>query len=308
MKDLSSIAIMTCWYGDYPWYFPYFVKSCKYNPSIDFIIVTDNTNVIPEKPDNIKVVYKTLEDFKINASQKLGFEVVINKPYKLCDFKPAYRFLFPEILGSYDFWGHGDIDMVYGDIRGFMTNELLADFDILNSRVDFITGTFCLYRNIEKLNTLFMQSRDYKHVFTNEEYFSFDECSFLFNDLALGNSILDYPDSIQSMTYLAVKGELEGNFKVFFDHIIAQGVSDEIKWQNGLILFKNQFECMFYDMIEYKVKCENKKAVYPIPDVFYFNIKGINKNSFFRLLYSKILDNWEKLKDFIQKKEPQTAE
>ncbi len=59
MKNSPSIAIITCWYGDYPWYFPYFVKSCKYNPSIDFIIVTDNKNVIPEKPDNIKAVSYT---------------------------------------------------------------------------------------------------------------------------------------------------------------------------------------------------------------------------------------------------------
>lgn len=307
MKNSPSIAIITCWYGDYPWYFPYFVKSCKYNPSIDFIIVTDNTNVIPEKPDNIQVLYKTLEDFKIEASKKLGFEVVVNEPYKLCDFKLAYGFLFSEIMGSYDFWGHGDIDMVYGDIRGFMTNELLENFDILNSRIDFITGTFCLYRNIEKMNTLFMLSRDYKHVFTNEEYFSFDECNFLFNEIALGNSILDYPNNIQSMTYLAVKGQRDGDFRVFFDHIIAQGVSNKIKWHNGLIIFKNQFECMFYDMIEYKVKCENKKVTYPIPDVFYFNVKGINKNSFFKLSYLKLIEKWEKVKSSIKRETSQAA-
>ena len=32
----KSIAILTCWYGEYPWYFPYFIHSCVYNPSVDF--------------------------------------------------------------------------------------------------------------------------------------------------------------------------------------------------------------------------------------------------------------------------------
>jgi len=121
MKNSPTIAILTCWYGDYPWYLPYFIKSCTYNPSIDFIIITENLTTIPNKPSNVIIIYKSFDEFKNNANSKLGFRVALNTPYKLNDFKPAYGFLFPEIFSQYDFWGHADIDMVYGNIRGIMT-------------------------------------------------------------------------------------------------------------------------------------------------------------------------------------------
>lgn len=57
-----------------------------------------------------------MDEIKVTASEKLSFAVNIGYPYKLCDFKPAYGFLFPEIIKRYDFWGHGDIDVVYGNI------------------------------------------------------------------------------------------------------------------------------------------------------------------------------------------------
>ncbi|MBL0736053.1 hypothetical protein JI750_04095 [Flavobacterium sp. GN10] len=275
MKISPSIAILTCWYGDYPWYLPYFIKSCKYNPSIDFVIITENKTIIPNKPSNVIVVNKSFDEFKNNASFRLGFQVALDTPYKLNDFKPAYGFLFPEIISKYDFWGHADIDMVYGNIRGFMTDELLQNYDILTSREDFIMGTFCLFRNNQQMNTLFMKSRDYRYILTNEQYFSFDECNFLFEELGLGHSILDYPNNLQSMTYLAKKGNKEGSFKAFFDRLIIRGMSNKIRWDNGLIIYDDKFECLFYDMIDYKVKCKNKNASSTIPDIFYFNEKGI---------------------------------
>ncbi len=147
MKQHFSIAILTCWYGPYPWYLPYFIHSCKYNPTIDYILITDNKEPILNKPVNVKIIYKTLDAIKAQASKKLGFTVNIDYPYKLCDYKPAYGFLFPEIIEGYDFWGHGDVDVVYGNIRDFMTNELLNNYDIISSRHEYITGTFCLFRN-----------------------------------------------------------------------------------------------------------------------------------------------------------------
>lgn len=30
-----SIAILTCWYGSYPWYFQYFIHSCKFNSLVE---------------------------------------------------------------------------------------------------------------------------------------------------------------------------------------------------------------------------------------------------------------------------------
>ncbi len=104
----NTIAILTCWYGTYLWYFSYFLHSCSYNPSVDFYIITDNEDVIYNQPPNVKIVNKELNELMEAASQKLGFSVAINHPYKLNDFKPAYGFIFPELIDGYDFWGHSD--------------------------------------------------------------------------------------------------------------------------------------------------------------------------------------------------------
>jgi hypothetical protein len=78
-------------------------------------------------------------------------------------------------LEGSDFWAHGDIDIVYEDIRNFMTDEILNSYDNISSRHDYITGTFCLFKNNQQMNTLFMQSKDYKKVMSSADHFCFDE-------------------------------------------------------------------------------------------------------------------------------------
>jgi len=273
--NLKSIAVLTCWYGPYPWYFPYFVHSCRFNPTIDFIIITDNKELIPDKPDNVIIVDKSLADVRNFASEKLGFQVNIDYPYKLCDFKPAYGFIFSEIVKNYDFWGMGDIDIVYGNIRSFMTDDVLSTYDVVSSRHDYITGSFCLFRNNEQMNTLFMQSRDYRQVFSSYNHFCFDECNFLWSELQNGASIFDFPNNVQSMTYVVKKTELEGKLKAFFDFIIVEGTPGQIKWKSGKIIYKNKYEAMFYHLVKFKTECKKTNVLYPIPDTFYFSSNTI---------------------------------
>lgn len=272
---LSKIAILICWYCPYPWYFPYFIHSCSFNPTVDFIIITDNKEPIPNQPTNVKIIYKTLDEIKATASEKLDFTVNIDYPYKLCDFKPAYGFLFPKVIKDYDFWGHGDIDVVYGNIRNFMTEEILNSYDIISSRHDYITGNFCLFRNNEQMNTLFMQSKDFKTVFSSTEHYCFDECNFLFDELKKGASIFDFPDHIQSMTYVVKKAAEEGKLKAFFDFIIVEGTPGKIKWERGKMIYKDLYEALYYHLVIFKKECRNPVVLNPIPDTFYFTSKKI---------------------------------
>ncbi|PXY46736.1 DUF6625 family protein [Flavobacterium hydrophilum] len=289
MNIQHSIALITCWHGDYPWYFPYFIKSCIANPTIDFIIVTGNTQEIPNKPSNVIIVHQPLDEFKTLAAKKFGFELNFDKPYKLCDFKPAYGFLYEDIFEKYDFWGHGDIDMVYGNIRGFITPDILNNYDLINSHKNFITGTFCLYRNNYFMRTLFMESPDYQKVFSSPEWTGFDECNSLYDELQTpGVSVFDFPNH-RSMTHVVCKAQKEGRIKVLFESYFHRTMNDKMRWDNGRVIFSNKKECLFYDMIKYKAECEDQTVTQPIPDIFYFNKKGINKKSFWRLLGLKII-------------------
>jgi hypothetical protein len=74
------------------------------------------------------------------ACEKLGFGVNIKHSYKLCDFKPAYGFIFFELIENYDFWGYCDIDIIFGSIRDFITKEILESHDLISTRPDWIPG------------------------------------------------------------------------------------------------------------------------------------------------------------------------
>ena len=111
----------------------FYLESCRHNPSIDFLIFTD-CGVPNISCDNVTIIDSTLEQFQARARKKLGQHVVIESPYKLCDFKPAFGVIFEEYLRDYDFWGNADIDIVYGKIRDFLTNQLLYQYDVLTAR------------------------------------------------------------------------------------------------------------------------------------------------------------------------------
>jgi hypothetical protein len=268
-KNKKNIAIIICWYGTYPWYFSYFIHSCAYNPTIEFFIVTGNEKPFYNLPNNVKTVHKTLDEIKKRATEKLNLDVNLDCPYKLCDFKPAYGFLFPEIIDEYDFWGHGDIDVIYGNIRNFITDEILKSYDVITVRHDFLVGYFTLYRNCKKVNELFMLSKDYKKVFTTQKHFCFDECNFAFWKLDHDISFEDVADQceIESMTHVVKKLHREKKLNAYFDMHAVEGVEGKLLWEKGTLIFKHQFEVILYHLIILK-KIYSPKTPRHIPDKF----------------------------------------
>lgn len=253
-KHPRKIAMIVCYFGKIPWYFRFFAKSCAYNPDVDFFLVTDIH--FPEKlPDNIIIVRKTLEEIRLLAQEKFAFEVALYTPYKLCDFKPAYGFLFSELLTEYDFWGHGDLDVVYGNIRKFITDEMMDNFDVICSRPEYVPGYFTLFRNNEVGQKLFMHSRDYKTVFQDAENFCFDETNWQWLPVIEGKSIFELKCEIQSMTYVVKKLALCGTIKAYFDMLVVEGLPGGLEWNNGTLIVrkgKREQEVMLYHFISFK--------------------------------------------------------
>ncbi|QLC64860.1 hypothetical protein LPB248_00765 [Flavobacterium sp. LPB0248] len=272
---LKSIAVITCWYGDYPWYLPYYIHSCRFNPTIDFYIITNNTEIIPNKPDNVKIIFRELEDIINSASEKLGFKINIDYPYKLCDFKPAYGFLFPEIINGYDFWGQSDLDIIYGDVRDFINQDMLNQYDFISLRHDYTTGCFALYKNNDLMNTFFMRSKDFRRVFSNSEHFCFDECNFAWDELTEGNSIFDINTEIESFTHIIRKAQLTKEINAHFDFILIEGLTGRITFDNGRIYYKNEFEGVMYHLFWFKKNYIPLKKPRKIPDKYYISKKSI---------------------------------
>lgn len=161
------------YFGRFNNYFPLFLRSCGANLSVDFLVFTDDTTPY-EYPGNVKVAYMTFNEFKARAVRKLGFEPCLPSPYKLCDFKPAYGLLFEDYLDGYDYWGHCDCDLIFGDLGRLLMPVLDQGYDKI-----FAAGHLTLYRNTPENNRRFMKplhGREiYREAFTTPRVYVFDE-------------------------------------------------------------------------------------------------------------------------------------
>lgn len=277
----ASIVLLYPFFGRLPWYFPYFIHTCKYNPSVDFIVFTDNEPPF-ELPPNVSFVWMSFTQFKETISQKLGFQVELEpQPYKFCDLRPAFGEVFDNYIKDYDFWGHGDTDVIFGNIRNFLTDEILAEHDIICLRHDYISSWFTLYRNTPKLNSLFRQSKDYEKVFTTPKYFNFDETNLTFFEFAHLVPYQLIKSEVESMTHLVKRLHDEQYIKAYFDMHAIEGKPGRTKWMNGRLIYKNKFEVLLYHLLELKKVYKPKAAPAVIPDVFYISetrIYGPRKN------------------------------
>lgn len=237
MISPKSIVFITCYFGHWPPWINFFFETCKFNPSVDFLLFTDCD--IPEaEAGNLKFIPFSLEKFNLLASEKLALKIALTNPYKICDFKPAFGALFQDHIHLYDFWGHLDVDLVLGDIREFITHDLLSKYELLAPRKEYVPGHFTLYKNCNKVNQLYRKSRDYKKIFTTpDQYFCFDECNFQWFELLKGKPIDQLNCDITSMTHIAKSLAEQELLKAYFEtHILEE---DTIDSDGNLITFNN---------------------------------------------------------------------
>lgn len=169
---MKSIALVLVYFGKKPNYFELWLKSAEYNSSIDFFIFTD-LNI--SETANIHVKRITFDDFKDRVNNKFSFECILNTPYKICDYRPAFGVIFDEELREYDYWGYVDSDVIFGNLRKFLTNEILDNYDRFSN-----LGHLTVFRNTQENNRKFMFSKcgmyySYKEAFQIAENTAFDE-------------------------------------------------------------------------------------------------------------------------------------
>lgn len=169
-----KFAFVIPYFGRLPRYFPLWLKSCAVNPDFDFLLFTDDLRSFAY-PDNVLVHPMQFSSLQELVQSKFSFPVALPSPYKLCDYKAAYGEIFSAFLQGYDYWGFCDVDVIWGNMRKFISDQVLQSYDRIYTR-----GHCSLFKNNETVNRYYKTLKaegclNYKEVYTTEESCYFDE-------------------------------------------------------------------------------------------------------------------------------------
>lgn len=161
---MKKIAYIVPYFGNLPDDFELWLLSCKYNPSVNWIMFIDDKRNF-NYPPNVKVYYITFKKLKNRIQALFDFPISLDTPYRLCDFKVAYGEIFQEELTEYDYWGYCDIDLIFGDIRGFITEDILNTYEKIGFQ-----GHSTIYLNTSHVNKRYRYCLNGKSLY--KEYFT----------------------------------------------------------------------------------------------------------------------------------------
>lgn len=168
------IAQIIPYFGKWPEWIDLYFYSCGQNPIIDFIFYTDCE--IPEiHADNLIFNKYTYEEYSELISNRLNINYNNSNPYKLTDLKPFLGYIHDQELKEYDFWGFGDIDLVYGDLSKLINDEMLDRYDLITTHNYHIAGHFCLCRNNEYYKNACFKINNWKSKVLANNHYGLDE-------------------------------------------------------------------------------------------------------------------------------------
>ena len=236
-----KILLIVVYYGSWPPWFPAYLESCRTNETIDWLFITDCANP-PSAPSNVKFTASTRENLIEMVTKRLAIDVVIPSNRKLCDIRPIYGVIFDNHIQGYDFWGFCDVDVIWGNIRHFYTDEILAKYDAISARKSRLSGHFTLLRNCNKINLAFWDYPSLVKILVNPAYCWFDEQGF--------------SDHLASRPSISILWDL---FRVNFARFVDDRPSilswmDRYRWKNGRLysVSEGSTEIMYLHFMNWK--------------------------------------------------------
>jgi len=152
----KRIILIQLWLGPIPDYFWYHYDTVKKIEGIDFLFVTDQDITLDSK--NHTVVKTTMEEIDLKLSDRLGCDIKIKNNKKISDLKAASGDLFSEYIDGYDYFGWYDIDTLFGDVYGYVS-QYLYEYDFISvggkQFHNRLSGPFTLVRNTKELRELY---------------------------------------------------------------------------------------------------------------------------------------------------------
>lgn len=171
------ILFIIPYFGKWPFWIPFFLESCRTNPTINWLFLTDCGSPA-DAPENTRFVEISYDDYCSLVSRRLGIDFHPPSAYKLCDIKPALGFIHSDMLEGFDFWAFGDLDVIYGDLRAYFTAERLAQKDLFSTHHRRISGHLCLLRNTPELREAFKRIPRWQERYADPHHYALDEGAF----------------------------------------------------------------------------------------------------------------------------------
>lgn len=241
---MSRIALFIFYIGPLPDYFRYFSESFARNQDIDIDVYLFNDQLSKaDTSGHLKMIPMTLTQFNELASQKLEMPINVSWGYKLAELRPAFGIIFDDYLKNYSFWGYCDLDIIFGKISNFITEDILLTYDVITASEIQLVGHFTLFRNNEIVNNLFRQTEDYIKVFTdNSNQYDFDESCHRFYGHPLSFDELKKTDQTASMYDIVMNLKEKYNLKIYMNSMCREEPPLDLVYKNGI----------FYDVITQK--------------------------------------------------------
>ncbi len=220
------IAIVTAYFGNVPIWAPVFFVSARKNPDVQFFVYTDlELNAGGVK--NVTVKHMTIADFNKQASEAIGTPIEVQHHLaKMSDLKPAYGMIFADDLKDFAYWAYTDFDVAWGDIRKFLTDDLLHAHDIVSSRSDRLCGHFTLFRNTPEYNRTYELIPDVIRAMGHSTHFHLDEIVLT---KYLKKAIGKWPLASTARVYWKSNWTIDAKYQ----RVIGDGPNDRLWWRDG---------------------------------------------------------------------------
>jgi hypothetical protein len=161
------------WFGSFPPWINAFLNSCAPVTSVDWLIIHDKPP--PDVyPCNVEFKRFGWEEYRRLFRDKCSVELPPRPDYKICDAKVFLGTVFEEALQDYDYFGWGDLDLVYGELDAFL-RPLLGQYSVISFHRDFLSNHFVLFRNTPVLRGLFRKVPDFSGKMALPEYAELDD-------------------------------------------------------------------------------------------------------------------------------------
>lgn len=295
---MNKVIFVIPYFGKFNNYFQLFLNSCKNNDEYNWLLITDDKTKY-DFPENVTVIYDEFENLKSKIQAKFKeIKISLDSPYKLCDFKPTYGYIFEEYVKDFEYWGYCDIDLIFGKINNFLNLEKLSEYDKIG-----VLGHFTIFKNSKEIRELFLKDERYKIVLSSPKSFKFDEEFGEDFGESINNIFEKYNKKIADLKDFADIYVKSSNFKIInYDmknkkYNLAKHRKNVFVYNSGILenyflenkkLFLKEYMYIHLQKRKMEVKINNNNNIYKIiPNSFLDLENNINSVKNFKKIKTK---------------------